>query len=121
MSHTPGPWRVEGCRIMAAGESHVALIDACGGNDCYVTATDDDMRLIAAAPDLLVALKETIAAASAALRVVAEIDLPTRLAPMMGSPESRQQALVDEMKMAGVENGFGVRANAAIAKAEGKS
>lgn len=55
---TPGPWRVEGCRIMAAGEQHVALIDGSGGDDSYVTLTEADYRLIAAAPELLDALKQ---------------------------------------------------------------
>lgn len=59
-AHTNGPWRVEGCRIMAAGEQDLALIDGSGGDDSYVTLTEADYRLIAAAPELLAAAKHAI-------------------------------------------------------------
>lgn len=58
--HTPGPWRLEGRRIMSTGEDYVALIDGSGGYDSYVTATDADMRLIAAAPDLLEVVRRLV-------------------------------------------------------------
>ena len=57
MSHTPGPWRLEGDRIMAANEKHVALIHD-DGTETYVSLTEADMHLISAAPDLLATLKE---------------------------------------------------------------
>jgi len=75
----------------------------------------ESARLIAAAPDLLAALKECLAASAAAMRVIAGIDLST----MAMDVASRKQALVDECAISGVRNGFGQRAEQAIAKAEG--
>lgn len=64
--------------------------------------------------DLLAALIEMREACCAAMRVIAEIDTPTKLAPMLGDPESRQQAFIDECKLVGVKDGFGARADALI-------
>lgn len=47
-SHTPGPWRIEGVEIWGANNQHVVW--ELGPNDA-------DSSLIAAAPDLLAALK----------------------------------------------------------------
>ncbi len=74
-------------------------------------------RLIAAAPELLAACKELVVACAAAMRVVANLDA---LHLIGASAETRQQRLVDELHVSGVVNGFGVRANAIIAKAEGR-
>ncbi len=70
MKHTPGPWRVKGCKIISATASRwtpigderepITVIDgrgAMGGND-----TDADARLMAAAPELLEALDDMLAA-----------------------------------------------------------
>ncbi len=73
-------------------------------------------NLIAAAPDLLEACKELVVAVSAAMRVVADLDAMHQLGV---SAETRQQRFADELRSSGVVNGFGVRAKAAIAKAEG--
>ncbi len=65
--------------------------------------------------DLLGSCKELVAALSAAMRVVADLDD----AKMYGmEAETRIQRFVDEMHLAGVADGVGVRAHAAIAKAE---
>jgi hypothetical protein len=74
-------------------------------------------RILAERAELLAALKETRNACAAAMRVIAEIDVATKL----GVPAADyQQRFVDEAKIAGVVDGFGVRADAAIAKAEGR-
>ena len=67
--------------------------------------------------ELLAALKEMREACTAAMRVMADLDLAHRLGM---DAETRQQRFVDELKMAGVKDGFGVRADQAIAKAEGR-
>jgi hypothetical protein len=72
------------------------------------------------APELLATAKELLEACAAAMRVIAEIDTPTRLKDLLGTPESREQALMDELRIAGVGDGFGIRAKAVIAKVEGR-
>lgn len=56
--YTPGPWRTTGTRI--ANESRVLIAAVCGasGDDNTEAA---NARLIAAAPDLLAALRELLA------------------------------------------------------------
>jgi hypothetical protein len=68
--------------------------------------------------ELLAALKEMREACCAAMRVIAEIDIATKL----GIPAADyQQRFLDEAKLAGVSDGFGVRADALIRKlAEGR-
>lgn len=57
--HTPGPWRAEGCMVYA-GENRVARTWS-GTQDGIPTPTMfADARLIAAAPDLLAALKAAL-------------------------------------------------------------
>lgn len=68
--------------------------------------------------ELLEALKEMREACCAGMRVIAEIDMPTRLAGLLGDPASRQQAFVDECHASGVKDKIGVRAQELIAKAE---
>ena len=58
MSHTPGPWtfsQAHGNRYIKSADGKLSICDM----DYYpwVDATDDDWRLIAAAPELLEALK----------------------------------------------------------------
>ena len=111
MSHTPGPWivkRLEGTdRIWgihaANGES---IVEADAG--CY-PPTLEDAYLIAAAPDLLAACKELRKACAAAMRVM------SALADAL--PEQR---FFEELKNVGIKDGFGKRAQAAVAKAEGR-
>lgn len=71
--------------------------------------------------ELLDALKEIREACCAGMRVIAEIDTPTKLKALLGTPESRQQAFIDECKVVGVKAGFGVRADSLIQRLEGRS
>ncbi len=64
-----------------------------------------DRPLIAAAPDLLAALKEMRQVAAAAMAVIEQCGLV--------------DAFVDRLALMGVLDGFGVRADSALAKAEG--
>ena len=119
-AHTPGAWSVE-----PATESTPCHVYANDPNGCAADAdlvtvadfinTDADARLIAAAPDLLAALKETLAACSAAMRVIADLDAMHLLD---ADVVDRQQRFIDECKVSGITNGFGVRVKDAIAKAE---
>lgn len=67
--------------------------------------------------DLLSALKECRDAIAAAMRVIHGIDLATSLGL---AAENHEQRFVDEVHAVGISDGFGVRADAAIAKAEGR-
>ncbi len=58
MSHTPSPWTVEQFSMVVSHERRQRIADV-GGNDAQERA--DNARLIAAAPDLLEALKGAIA------------------------------------------------------------
>jgi hypothetical protein len=53
-NHTPGPWRVEGKEVVSL-DRFVCLIDSHGPDD---TEKRGNAHLIAAAPELLAALKE---------------------------------------------------------------
>jgi hypothetical protein len=68
MSHTPGPWRIVGCslddankplRWYVSGEGYTWVTDLAG------ETTDADLRLIAAAPELLEALSLVLPLAEA--------------------------------------------------------
>jgi hypothetical protein len=70
MTHTPGPWRIEERNGMAANQygrfnvsaSHYSRPGVIDGRDCVVEVRDEaNARLIAAAPDLLEALKNLVA------------------------------------------------------------
>ena len=52
MTHTPGPWTADGHFIEATSDRTIAFL--CDD------ATDDDARLIAAAPELLEALERIV-------------------------------------------------------------
>jgi hypothetical protein len=66
--------------------------------------------------ELLEACRECLAAASAAMRVIADLDMAHAIG---WAADTKQQRFIDELHFAGVKDGFGVRAQAAIAKAEG--
>ena len=51
--HTPGPWKTTGANITDANRNHVATVTDGGTTDGEANA-----RLIAAAPELLAALKD---------------------------------------------------------------
>jgi len=54
MAHTPGPWTPVECDGNA---DDIAIADSDGGYVCYSVATEADALLIAAAPELLSALR----------------------------------------------------------------
>ena len=59
--HTPGPWEVKGpsqnghCRRIFAGDEYVAIV---GGSDQPMKTIRSNADLIAAAPELLAAIKD---------------------------------------------------------------
>lgn len=57
MAHTPGPWIPLECDGNA---DDLAIADNDGGYVCYSVATHADAELIAAAPELLAALKDAV-------------------------------------------------------------
>ncbi len=120
--HTPGPWTLEPYGDGSTDEWEIAPIDSAGFADwsrevAIVVSNAHDAHLIAAAPDLLITLKDCREAIAAAMRVIHGIDLANRLGL---AADNYEQRLVDEIKAVGVTDGFGVRAEAAIAKAEGR-
>lgn len=115
--HAEGPWR---CEINSRGQWEIfaasqAMI--CRLAKWAPTMDEADARLMTAAPELLEACDELIVAVSAAMRVIADLDTMKHLG---AEADTREQRFVDELRIAGVENGFGVRAKAAIAKATGR-
>jgi hypothetical protein len=118
--HTPGPWHFSHGRSNHADSTDgvlgaVETVDGWYVCDVWADCVEEhdyepeaNARLIAAAPDLLAALKEMRDACAAAMRVIAR-------------HEGQTGEFVLELKGAGVADGFGVRANALIAKAEGKA
>jgi hypothetical protein len=104
MSHSRGPWHVGKSRTnqgqipVVTGVDRVALIDD-NSDEAMANA-----HLVAAAPDLYEALKETLEAAKVAARFIAERGLTS--------------AFLNQTTH--IRNGFGVRAQQAIAKVEGK-
>lgn len=68
--------------------------------------------------ELLASLKECLEVSAAGMRVIARIDAHTLIGD---DSATREQAFIDEVTIAGVTDGYGVRAKAAIAKAEGQS
>lgn len=112
--HTPGEWKVIiGKRNDAKHAEHVAYIETKTREICVIYGDEDqeaNTRLIAAAPDLLTALKDVRAAAAAMARVISQA---------VEAKADIMDDLEDEFIRSGVLNGFGVRADAAIARAEG--
>jgi len=135
---TPGPWVFDGevavksapltkaiSYTTADGTTHhgetglVALVYACAPDGDFKTGTvDANARLIAAAPDLYASVRELREAVAAAMRVVADLDTMHLLG---ASAEARQQRFADELKIAGVANGFGKRADDLLARINGSA
>jgi hypothetical protein len=92
--HTPGPWEATG-NVVHRGIQTVALVYSTPREQC-----EADARLIAAAPDLLAALKELLAAERFSNR----------------PPETVMEA---ELKLDRIR-AAGIQAQAAIAKATGE-
>ena len=115
-THTPGPWVAERRRF---GSWTVLSPEGFYIVDRVLSITDIEAnaRLIAAAPELLAALKECRDAVAAAMRVIADLDTDALIGL---ASEAKQQRFVDELKIAGVKNGFGKRADDLIKKAEGR-
>jgi len=115
--HTPGPWGVPHFAEPEAGcDCRYVLCDSHMGAICTITWNKEgdhppleqaqaNARLIAAAPELLDACKELRAACAACFRVIGAAGLVDQIEA--------------ELDTAGVTEGFGSRAGAAIAKAEG--
>lgn len=100
-AHTPGPWMVVHENVAkeincfeVANVSHFRVILDGGGWPAITGVPEDDARLIAAAPDLLAALK-------------------------MGYADTMDYIRLN--KLGGEDNRWLVMARAAIAKAEGKT
>ena len=77
MSHTPGPWKAVYDRTTndlnmfeIAEVSHLRIILESGGWPTRQGSPEDDARLIAAAPDLLVALRDCVLEFEAVLRSI---------------------------------------------------
>ena len=94
--HTPGPWVVCGDRAHTRVVSHEGMV-ICSDQDYPATITDEDARLIAAAPDLLHALKTIVAN-------ILEYERVNNLSPNLGKQDCWLSVAL---------------ANEAIAKAEG--
>lgn len=113
--HTRGPWELR--RDPRRGVSIVSMGGGIETNSiAYVQFAGTDLadglanaNLIAAAPDLLKACKEYREACAAAMRVLAAM-----------CSDAAINAWRDELKQLGIADGFGVRGEVAIAKAEGK-
>ena len=123
--HTPGPWTARESDVLdgksryqtdgaimvyADGDCDLHPIADCSVNHTCRLASEAqaNARLIAAAPDLLASLKEMRDVAAALFRVID------------GAVECKADIIDDlheEFEKAGIPNGFGVRANTAIAKA----
>lgn len=125
-THTPGPWELselpDGAGRRRIDRDGFALAIVCArasfpGGPEYLEK-DANAHLIAAAPELLAACKELREAICGAMRVIADLDAMKMLG---AESETRQQRFVDEMHAIGLKDGFGARAEAVIAKAEGRS
>lgn len=60
MSHTPGPWRWDDIRIALLRPTSEMTADVVMRRDAYSGVGSDDAKLIAAAPELLKALRNLI-------------------------------------------------------------
>lgn len=83
--HTPGPWKVypTGTRVPGYQVCDRIVADHCHGR-CFYGTTDADARLIAAAPDLAIALKAcadrmAIAAARGETLAIDQLELVSAL------------------------------------------
>jgi hypothetical protein len=104
--HTPGPWvwREDQLVPVSAEEPYYdPIVETDSG---VYGPRGADRTLIAAAPELLQALKDLRELAALCFRVIADTD--------------HQNILVQRAEELGLPNGIGVRADAAIAKAEAR-
>ena len=69
--HTPGPWKIEGDNIYGPNGQRIA--DVWSGYEDEIHA---DARLIAAAPELLAALREMVAGDAEAIKEAEAIGIP---------------------------------------------
>lgn len=111
VTHTPAPWSTGGIFDPNGPDprSHVWSARPRGKQAGVVVAENvrlRDAELIAAAPDLLASLKEMREACAAAMRLLHTVYLDERF--------------VSDVHQLGIADGFGVRADRAIAKAEGR-
>lgn len=67
--------------------------------------------------EALETIKELREACAAAMRVVADLDVMYRLE---SEADTRQQRFVDELRLSGVKDGFGKRADALIKRLEAR-
>jgi hypothetical protein len=112
MMHTPGPWIADDNEGFGAWHIWSRMTPTGSGTPGPLVATvvgdsaetDANAQLIAAAPELLLSLKETFKAASILAEIVVRAGATKYLDEHMD-----------------VLSGFGKRANAAIAKAEGRA
>lgn len=81
------------------------------------TEAEANARLIAAAPELYVSVRELREACAAMLRVIAGIDAMARLGM---AAETHEQRVVDELEVSGVIKGFGVRADDLLKRIDGE-
>lgn len=102
MTHTSGPWTCDSADWNPSDGTEVRYYVRHDPPDISKANSD----LIAAAPDLLNALKQMREACAAAMRVIVAVDGAT-------------ERFADELERAGIPDGFGKRAGDAIAKAEG--
>lgn len=117
--HTPGPWKVEldelGCPIVRSPAYQVASVMWCGftmgdwhkggpSAEAKRLEITSNARLIAVAPDLLAALRDARESSAALLRAIAR-------AGVVNEVDAALDRKID---------GFGVRMQDAIAKAEGR-
>lgn len=118
--HTPGPWL---CENVADREGGIGVFNVKGATYRIAVVPlrledgeqEANARLIATAPELLATAKELREALCGAMRVIAGIDTATRMGI---EAVDYMQKFVDEMHLIGLEDGFGVRAQAVIAKAD---
>lgn len=81
VTHTPGPWHIEDGRTVWAGDNLVAGVGRIG------TPVEANARLIAAAPDLLVALDALLEGSAEALAFL-DRDTVEHLVPLLNSAEA---------------------------------
>jgi hypothetical protein len=113
--HTPGPWSVaaDGVSVRQKADAWTTVaMPYTDGRDGPVLDVRDqaaNARLIAAAPDLLEAAQEGIAAGKALMNIMSEMDAIAFTSAEMW------------LEQCGVKKGFGKRMQEAVAKAIGEN
>ena len=118
-AHTPGPWTIEesmpgdGHHFIHGADGTCVLCPDDGWNSNYrdYDSRLANARLIAAAPELLDCCKELRDALAGAMRVM--------VAHACAEGDALTEDFVSEIARLGISDGIGVRADAAIANAEG--